>query len=594
MAAAEANLERAERDLERAEIAAPYAGRIRQKNVDIGQFVTVGSAVATIYAIDVAEVRLPLPDEQLAYLNLPLSYRGASDQPQPRVTLRTTFAGETHEWKGRIVRTESEIDPVSRMVHVVAEVQDPYAPGRNRNRPPLAAGMYVEAEIRGRTVRDIAVVPRAALRGRDQILVADPEDRLSFRDIDILRTTTESLFVHDGLAEGELVVVSPLDAPIDGMRVQLLADADPDVLARRRGTPPASLTPAPPVLAEAPPAPGTTVVARVARDAPPAAPAGTPNDEPARTLNEVRVARADRGAAPATPAPSRPPERTALRRDAAPADPAPPLAAAPRPANSVAVALFATLNPETGDPELGRRLARAVSEQLASVTAVTVAGSKDAARYVVGGGVQQVGPMVRVTARIVDTADGAVVRAIKVDGRTDDVAGLRTEVVASIGRSVEALVGASTRRSAEELVAGARAPVRAVDNTLAVLPFDDLGASGDDPADVDLGRAITDTVAARLADLPAVTIVASDEGAAWVIGGGIQRIGGLVRVTARVIDTASGAVIRAVKVDGTLENLAELRDRVAAAVGQGVQDVLADRIDVGADATRGTGGGRRS
>lgn len=238
VAGAEASLERAERDLERAEIVAPYAGRIRQKNVDIGQFVRVGDAVATIYAVDSAEVRLPLPDEQLAYLDLPLSYRGGSDQPQPRVTLRATFAGEAHEWQGRIVRTESEIDPVSRMVHAVAEVLDPYAPGPNRRRPPLAVGMYVEAEIAGRTVRNVAVVPRAALRGRDRVLVVDAGDRLSFREIDILRATTDAIYVRSGLAEGELVVVSPLDTPTEGMRVQL-ADADADLLARRRDRAPA-------------------------------------------------------------------------------------------------------------------------------------------------------------------------------------------------------------------------------------------------------------------------------------------------------------------------------------------------------------------
>jgi RND family efflux transporter MFP subunit len=182
VAAAEANLERAERDLERAQIVAPYAGRVRRKDVDVGQFVTVGGSVATIYAVDLAEVRLPLPDEELAYLDLPLSYRGRTNPPTPAVTLRATFAGETHEWEGRIVRTESEIDPVSRMVHVVAEVQDPYAPGPTPNRPPLAVGMYVQAEIEGRTARDVAVVPRAALRGAGQVVVVGLDDRISFRD----------------------------------------------------------------------------------------------------------------------------------------------------------------------------------------------------------------------------------------------------------------------------------------------------------------------------------------------------------------------------------------------------------------------------
>ena len=235
VAAAEAGVERATRDLERAEIVAPYAGRVRTKNVDIGQYVRVGDDVATIYAVDVAEIRLPLPDDELAYLDLPLSYRGVRQRTQPRVTLRATFAGETHAWAGRVVRTESEIDSVSRMVHAIAEVADPYAPGLNPNRPPLAVGMYVEAEISGRTARDVAVLPRPALRGRDQVLVVTPDDRLSFRNVDVLRTSTESVIVRAGLQTGELVVVSPLDTPTDGMRVQL-ADAAPRLIERRART----------------------------------------------------------------------------------------------------------------------------------------------------------------------------------------------------------------------------------------------------------------------------------------------------------------------------------------------------------------------
>ena len=192
----------------------------------MGQFVTVGVPVATIYAVDFAEVRLPLPDDQLAYLDLPLLYRDGRSGRGPRVVLRTTFAGKTHEWRGRIVRTEGEIDPTTRMVHVVAEVQDPYAASSDPDRPPLAVGMYVQAEIDGRTFADIAVLPRVALRGRNQVLVVQ-NDRLSFRDIDVLRATAQSVYVRGGLAPGERVVVSALDTPTEGMLVRVTeSDAD--------------------------------------------------------------------------------------------------------------------------------------------------------------------------------------------------------------------------------------------------------------------------------------------------------------------------------------------------------------------------------
>ena len=225
VAAAAATLDRAKRDLDRADLRAPYAGRVRRKNVDIGQFVTVGSPVATIYAVDYAEIRLPLPDEELAYLDLPLSYRGSQNRVGPRVTLRARFAGRTHAWQGRIVRTEGEIDPVSRMVHVVAQVKDPYAPGRDPSRPPLAAGMYVEAEIEGRIATGVVVLPRAALRGSSQVLVVDAESRLRFRTVELLRSTTEAIVVRTGLEEGEMVALSLLDVVTDGMKVQVLRDA---------------------------------------------------------------------------------------------------------------------------------------------------------------------------------------------------------------------------------------------------------------------------------------------------------------------------------------------------------------------------------
>lgn len=726
VAAAGANLERAERDLERAEIVAPYAGRVRRKDVDVGQFVTVGASVATIYAVDLAEVRLPLPDEDLAYLDLPLSYRGVTNQPTPAVTLRATFAGETHEWEGRIVRTESEIDPVSRMVHVVAEVRDPYAASPNPNRPPLAVGMYVQAEIEGRTARDVAVVPRAALRGARQVVVVGPDDRISFRDVDILRTTTDRMFVREGLSPGELVAVSPLDAATDGMRVQL-ANFDRDALAQQgaASAEPASAAPreaVPAAPAVQPQSAPVETVARLTAPEPPAArpePAGPAESPRAAETGQLtaRVAEApSAGAAEepswldalvARPAAARSAARPVRQASSAPRDsrrpavlrpasaplrataaeerpelgrrapagrpgaaaetrarpvrPAPPpplppgpgVAAARAPAAGVvpaapaassvaahtfAVAPFATLGTGPAGAGIGQALARAVASGVAG-EGMQAVGSAGDARFTIDGGVQQVGPSVRVTARITDTAGNDAVRAIKVDGSAEDLPALRQEVVAAIGERLAELAAAAPedamepatqlardfleRRAAawrppeaaaapgrvrleaptrtplgaggpgsppEELSRGASEPVEtavasarsATRNPVAVLTFDELGTSANDVRGVSLGRVITDTVTARLADVPDVTIVTLGEEAVWTVGGGIQRVGDVVRVTARVVDVASGAVVTSVKVDGRVSELADLQNRVAAAVTRGVADALAREIQVGA------------
>lgn len=222
LAAARAALENAERNLQRTEIAAPYDGRVRQKQVDVGQYISPGTPLATIYSVDYAEIRLPLPDDDLAFVELPLDYRGErSSTTGPEVTLLADFAGKRYSWQGRIVRTEGEIDPRSRMVHAVARVSDPYARGDDPDRPPLAAGMYVEAEIAGRSVEAVAVIPRSAVRAGDVVLVVDGDDRLRFRPVEILRSTSQEAIVSSGLAEGERLCISSLATVTDGMRVRV-------------------------------------------------------------------------------------------------------------------------------------------------------------------------------------------------------------------------------------------------------------------------------------------------------------------------------------------------------------------------------------
>jgi RND family efflux transporter MFP subunit len=219
--AARAALARARRNLRRTEIRAPFAGRVREKRVDVGQFVAPGTPLATVYAVDYAEVRLPLPDDELAFLDLPLDYRGdRRGGGGPRVTLEAGFAGKRHRWQGRIVRTEGEIDPRSRMIHAVAEVADPYARGDDPQRPPLAAGLFVHAEIEGKLAEGVVRLPRSALRDEGRLLVVDADGRLRFRAVELLRLTENEVLVAAGLEAGERVCVSPLATVTDGMRVR--------------------------------------------------------------------------------------------------------------------------------------------------------------------------------------------------------------------------------------------------------------------------------------------------------------------------------------------------------------------------------------
>ncbi len=222
VAAAEAQRERAELDLERSVIRAPFRGRVRRENVDKGQFLSRGVPVASLYSVDFAEVRLPLPDDQLAYLNLPLGYRGPGEKEAgPRVELSAMFAGKRYTWQGRIVRTEGELDPASRMVHAIARVRDPYARGNDPDRPPLAVGMFVEAEIQGRRVTGGFSIPRIAMRGSGKVMVVDDEGKLRFKNVEVVRSESDRVIVSSGLANGDRVCVSPLEVAVDGMAVRV-------------------------------------------------------------------------------------------------------------------------------------------------------------------------------------------------------------------------------------------------------------------------------------------------------------------------------------------------------------------------------------
>ena len=155
---ARARLMRAERDLQRTRVIAPYDGRVRNEKVDIGQFVNRGAPIANLYATDLAEVRLPLHDEELAYLDLPLAGTPFNNR-EPTVVLRAQFAGQ-HTWDGRVVRTEGELDPRTRMINVIAQVEAPMS--KQKIVLLLAVGLFVEAEIIGHLVNNIFVLPRSA------------------------------------------------------------------------------------------------------------------------------------------------------------------------------------------------------------------------------------------------------------------------------------------------------------------------------------------------------------------------------------------------------------------------------------------------
>lgn len=217
---AQANSEQAKENVKRTVLRAPFTGLVRAENIDIGQFASRGQAIATLYANDVVEVRLPIADRQLAFLNLPPLRNGNFPKDmQPTVKLSADYGGQVRQWFGKIVRAEAEIDTSSRMVHLVARVES------SKDSQDLSVGLFVTAEIAGLAVENIVRLPRSAIRNDNQVLVVDTENRLRFRDIQPLRLYRDNVLINAGLNPGERVCISTVQTAIDGMAVNPIAES---------------------------------------------------------------------------------------------------------------------------------------------------------------------------------------------------------------------------------------------------------------------------------------------------------------------------------------------------------------------------------
>lgn len=220
LAAAEADLREAKLNIARTEINVPFLGRVREKLVGIGQYVTAGTRLGRVFSTDVVEVRLPLSDTQLAELNLPIGFMAdASNAPQ--VQFSANVGNKQLNWTGRIVRTNAAMDQTTRMVYAIAEVDDPYGLGSDAG-SPMAVGMFVKADIAGVNSQAAMVLPRLALRNANKVYVINDENRLEIRTVDVLSTSPETVLVTDGVKPGDKVVTSTIPVAIDGMEVRAI------------------------------------------------------------------------------------------------------------------------------------------------------------------------------------------------------------------------------------------------------------------------------------------------------------------------------------------------------------------------------------
>ena len=213
LAAAEAAYEQSKRNLERTSIIAPFDGRVRKKMVDLGTNLIPGSRLADIYATASFEVRLPIADKDIPFIGIPLDGRSIDPANRPEVRLSTSYGGDELNTKGSIVRSQSEIDPKTRMISVIATI-----PISNAN-SGFKVGMFVNAEINGLSFPGVTVVPRSAVK--DNMIWVVIDEKLRRKSVEVIRFEKDFAFISDGLNKNDRILITRLSSYVDGMPVRL-------------------------------------------------------------------------------------------------------------------------------------------------------------------------------------------------------------------------------------------------------------------------------------------------------------------------------------------------------------------------------------
>ncbi len=253
---AESALERARMNVGRTKVSAPFNGLVQTRAVDIGQLVGPSSPLVTLVGTDAFWVQLSIPVDRLAWIDIP-EVRGATEGSPARVWRQ--IGDQRIEREGRVIRLMGDLDPLGRMAKVLVEIDDPLglstpartAVGEGAQPPapglPLLLGAFVEVAIDGREVDHVVEIPREALRHGDNVYLVDSEkvswpeslsgllfwadsgdrkslltlDRMETRPVQVLWRMPDTVLVNRGLEAGDVVITSPVPAPIDGMKVRI-------------------------------------------------------------------------------------------------------------------------------------------------------------------------------------------------------------------------------------------------------------------------------------------------------------------------------------------------------------------------------------
>jgi len=229
----EAQLKSLQRDLENTKISLPFTGRVAEVNVEQDQYVREGEVLMIADSLDKAEIEVQLPINSLRSIihsgKTVNAEQASTEQLRRQLALKArVFLKEgdlSISWPAKFSRLSDTLDPKTRTVGVIVEVEHPYANVQPGLRPPLVKGLFVEVQVTGSIHDNSIVVPNSALHlnsdtQQQQVYLVNQDNRLEIRPVKIKITQDHFSIIESGLAIDETLVISDLLPAIKNMLLQ--------------------------------------------------------------------------------------------------------------------------------------------------------------------------------------------------------------------------------------------------------------------------------------------------------------------------------------------------------------------------------------
>ncbi len=213
---AKAQVSSAAKKLNKTEIIAPYAGRIKNVNIDLGTTIIPGQPVGAMYTSSEIEITLAVKDNDLQFLSIPMDGRKLNPSEQASVVIESFYKGKTQSWEGKLERVDGVIDPITRMINLIAVFKNDFI---ETDKPNLPIGLFVEAKIDGITLKNIFEIPINSISKDNEVYIVDKDNQLELRKLTVLKKYSEFVIIKDGLRAGERIVTSKLSTASNGIKV---------------------------------------------------------------------------------------------------------------------------------------------------------------------------------------------------------------------------------------------------------------------------------------------------------------------------------------------------------------------------------------